>query len=425
MPIINMVYKKKKWWKPWANTVLYCPLKDDTTDHSGNHTVTLNTTSYGTVAKDSTGFYYFNWWYLSTEAYSWPIAQATLSVWVNRGDKSYNNNVAWGISTHYKGSDPYHCWLAFQLWWKNNDTSWVFLARATSGTVDMWMTPPTRWTWVLLTLTYNNSEWAKLYRNWTLESSFSNTNSLRSESLPTFIWATNPFTDQFYEWYISEFILEDKAWTATEVSDYYNLTKANYADKIENYQQVEWIWSSWTQYIVTDIKLNNTHTIELKADRTWSNNNWDKFYGWWDANQYIFLQLETWESNKLKAVNYDGSHYAKTSSWVGTWMAHIYKHSNTAFYMDWNLVWNISATTFTMNTWMNIFAMWNSQSDGREPSIYNLYYFKVYDSSDNVVYELVPCYRKSDSVIWMYDIVNDQFYTNSWTWTFTKWPDVN
>ena len=38
--------------------------------------------------------------------------------------------------------------------------------------------------------------------------------------------------------------------------------------------------------------------------------------------------------------------------------------------------------------------------------------------------DIIPCYRKSDSVIGMYDIVNDTFYTNSGTGTFTKGSDV-
>jgi hypothetical protein len=25
----------------------------------------------------------------------------------------------------------------------------------------------------------------------------------------------------------------------------------------------------------------------------------------------------------------------------------------------------------------------------------------------------------------MYDAVNGVFYTNQWSWAFTKWPDVN
>ena len=38
---------------------------------------------------------------------------------------------------------------------------------------------------------------------------------------------------------------------------------------------------------------------------------------------------------------------------------------------------------------------------------------------------LIPCYRKSDGVIGMYDMVSQTFYTNVGTGTFTKGADVN
>lgn len=37
---------------------------------------------------------------------------------------------------------------------------------------------------------------------------------------------------------------------------------------------------------------------------------------------------------------------------------------------------------------------------------------------------LVPCYRKSDGEIGMYDLVNGVFYTNSGSGTFIKGDDV-
>ena len=44
MPIINMVYKKKKWWKPWANTLAYFPLTDNENDVLGNYTLPISWT---------------------------------------------------------------------------------------------------------------------------------------------------------------------------------------------------------------------------------------------------------------------------------------------------------------------------------------------------------------------------------------------
>ena len=52
-----------------------------------------------------------------------------------------------------------------------------------------------------------------------------------------------------------------------------------------------------------------------------------------------------------------------------------------------------------------------------------IYYFRWNRGAD-VYKELVPCYRKSDNEIGMYDIINDIFYTNQGTGTFTKGDDV-
>ena len=39
--------------------------------------------------------------------------------------------------------------------------------------------------------------------------------------------------------------------------------------------------------------------------------------------------------------------------------------------------------------------------------------------------DFIPCYRNSDGEIGLYDSINDIFYTNQGTGTFTKGPDVN
>ena len=55
---------------------------------------------------------------------------------------------------------------------------------------------------------------------------------------------------------------------------------------------------------------------------------------------------------------------------------------------------------------------------------YRVYSFKAYEY-DVLIRDMIPCYRKADHVIGMYDLVNDVFYTNSGTGTFYKGPDVN
>lgn len=52
--------------------------------------------------------------------------------------------------------------------------------------------------------------------------------------------------------------------------------------------------------------------------------------------------------------------------------------------------------------------------------------FTVYNTTTlDVALDLVPCYRKADNVIGMYDLVTDTFVTKTGTGTLTKGADVN
>ena len=53
-----------------------------------------------------------------------------------------------------------------------------------------------------------------------------------------------------------------------------------------------------------------------------------------------------------------------------------------------------------------------------------LYSTTIYDD-DKLVRDFVPCYRKSDGVIGVYDRVENKFYTNSGTGSFQKGEDIN
>lgn len=51
--------------------------------------------------------------------------------------------------------------------------------------------------------------------------------------------------------------------------------------------------------------------------------------------------------------------------------------------------------------------------------------YKQWDKNGALVRNMVPCYRKSDGEIGMYDLVNRVFYTNAGTGSFGKGADVN
>lgn len=53
-----------------------------------------------------------------------------------------------------------------------------------------------------------------------------------------------------------------------------------------------------------------------------------------------------------------------------------------------------------------------------------IYNYKVYDVNDNVVYDVYPVKRKSDNVLGMFDIINNQFYTNRGSGQFIAGPNI-
>ena len=52
-----------------------------------------------------------------------------------------------------------------------------------------------------------------------------------------------------------------------------------------------------------------------------------------------------------------------------------------------------------------------------------LYDIKIY-KNNVLVYNAIPCYRKSDQEVGLYDLIGNVFYTNQGTGSFLVGPDV-
>lgn len=174
------------------------------------------------------------------------------------------------------------------------------------------------------------------------------------------------------------------------------------------YQQVEYIGTDWWQYIDTWITSNNNNSFEMSIwGCSWSNwyilsqgNNslrtqWTNYIRWFTRNCNIAWWFTSWEENKVEFwYNYLRINWVDGSK---------VNDSDSA-------AWNIRL--FCRNT------------DTITWAIVKVWYCKIWDSSSNLVWLFVACYRKSDGVIWMYNTVNSTFYPNNWSGNFTKWDDV-
>ena len=188
------------------------------------------------------------------------------------------------------------------------------------------------------------------------------------------------------------------------------------------YQEVEYIQSSWTQWLNTWFTPNSNTKVQVKFALI--TNSWYMDVGYLSGtdlnDRRLFMAYGT---NKWTV---DVPWWSGSGNRLSWW---VWSTGTTEEIEFWNFYIKSMAdgTTYTATavtfTWISTIKLCRNELQSLTNSD-RFYYVKIFDGG-TLVRDLKPCYRKSDNVIWMYDLVNNQFYTNSWTWTFTKWPDVN
>lgn len=187
------------------------------------------------------------------------------------------------------------------------------------------------------------------------------------------------------------------------------------------YQEVEYIWSSGSQYIdtmysiwdKTNFSMEFTFTWNITADfqvlwgvraASWNNEHCSVWYRSSDGVWYVY-----WGSATL------------SPSWLDFTTLTTLKVDNNKWYLNW--VQKVSWTNNWTSNSSNLYIFARNYNWFNAPASVNMYNVKFWEW-EVLVRDFVPCYRKSDNVIWMYDKVNKVFYTNSGSGSFTKWPDV-
>lgn len=176
-----------------------------------------------------------------------------------------------------------------------------------------------------------------------------------------------------------------------------------------DYQQVEYLESTGTQYINTGVcPKANRHCAEVKfvlRKKVAGREQW-AFGQWYGSNG--------WRCGG--ATNGLGNHTPDTS--------HGFSYSNS--YYDGTSI-SIGMSTLckiTSEYPMLLFA----QQEGGNASYLDASYFRIYEckiwENEKLIRDFVPCYRKSDSEAGMYDLVNNVFYPNNGTGKFIVGPTV-
>lgn len=257
MRALLMTAKKKGWRQPWANTVAYYPLTSETTvnDMKGMGTA-YNLSTAGSPT-------FVTRWWVSCAYLDWvddAFTQGSITtnlIWNEFTCLFWSYLESW--DTGAEVSTLLYSWWKFYWWYIEHSKSSI------SSEVLNWswnnlsksLTIPTN-TRNLIGITHNSSSITTLYYNWALQAT--KTQALGLKNTHFVIWAGNyTWTLEYYKkWAMSNVILENKARTADEISDYYNQTKSIYW--ISNVQSIQNNLPTITPTITPSINLNDINT---------------------------------------------------------------------------------------------------------------------------------------------------------------------
>lgn len=199
------------------------------------------------------------------------------------------------------------------------------------------------------------------------------------------------------------------------------------------YQQVEYIKATGTQHIYTDVLANNgalspgNNNINLySADIDFQFDEWQSNYptnimfscgssgGGWIGYNNTVQNIATGTSS--------GQYFSGTPTLRHQY--HWYWNDTTAIFEREDSA-SISRSNTETSTVERRFALFYAHSNATSNFhfIGKLFSCVLYKSNVKVL-DLIPCYRKADSEIGLYDTVNNRFYTNNGTGTFLKGADV-
>ena len=181
----------------------------------------------------------------------------------------------------------------------------------------------------------------------------------------------------------------------------------------DEFQWVEYIQSSGTQYIDTGYKGKTNDIVEIKMMALESGV--DKlFYG-------------SYETNSVYSIGQYGNYYRFNVQPVSDLTISLDVNTIKTFTKKSDGYWYYNGAHYgssvANNSTKNAFLFGRNYGDFGMSKM-RLYSCTIYDSTGVPIRNFIPCYRKSDNEIGLYDTVNDIFYTNAGTGTFTKGSDA-
>ena len=189
-----------------------------------------------------------------------------------------------------------------------------------------------------------------------------------------------------------------------------------------NYQKVEYIESTGTQYINSDyIPTSNTNMeLEFEYLGTDSTGSWIPICGERSSTKSTYFNFFISSSGSIISPNY-GEYDPGTSSEIRDLQLNTkYNLKNVGgdFFVNGQLKSSTTQVLTTGTTPIYIFAIGNKTSVDNRKIHLKLYDFKLYEGNQ-IVRKFIPCYKKAENPEenkpGLYDLVEGKFYTNQLT----------
>ena len=209
----------QSWWQPWVNTIAYYPFSTDFSDQSWNW--------YDLTWYNSATIWTLNWLscldLTASQSYLWTTVSWIPQWWQARTEMFWVKwSALWNYPTHQYGRASFNEWST--IWTNNSNPNWILWSNYWDNILWTWPISVSVWHHVAVVINGSWSAGQVMYVDgvaWPDASLTINTQG-------TTLYIGKNRDNNYLNWYMSNFIIEDKARTAQEISDYFNQTKWDY-----------------------------------------------------------------------------------------------------------------------------------------------------------------------------------------------------
>lgn len=191
-----------------------------------------------------------------------------------------------------------------------------------------------------------------------------------------------------------------------------------------DFQEVEYIQGTGTQYINTLVIPTSKTGWKIEFEQTEKISVW--YFGvdtGWVTNGFGFNVHKAQNETNIYPLLYINSSTVSNFDKIEANQKYVVKYGNGLLSVN-SKEYSVPSFTGTQSNpiYTNSINR-NGTPDSIEQGTGKIYSLKFYEDN-TIIRDFIPCYRKSDNEVGLYDIVGKQFYTNQGSGTFIKGANI-